>query len=47
MFCGGFHRLRRVVATLATIDPIVASFDLTRAGLARHVSAHAKLNSPK
>ena len=38
-FCGGLHRLRRAVATLATIDPIVALFDLTRAGLARHVSA--------
>jgi hypothetical protein len=28
---------------LATIDPILARFDLTRAGLNRHVSAHAKL----
>jgi hypothetical protein len=29
----------------ATIGPIVARFDLTRAGLPRHVSACAKLNS--
>jgi hypothetical protein len=33
----------RVVATGATIDPILARFDLTRAGLNRHVSPHAKL----
>jgi uncharacterized protein (TIGR02594 family) len=34
-----------MVARLAIIDRIVARIDLTRAGLLRHVFAHAKLNS--